>query len=198
MFSLNKKEQNKNHLFLKSKLISLNLFFVDLKIDIPTSVSSYLHNNILFLKKDINQLIFKNKKLFFFKKNNCIFIIINENRKKDFKKLYKHLFLIKIKGLVQKFKLNLNLNGIGFKALIKDTNLILKLGFSHNIIIRIPKNIYILNQNNKLIFYSIDFIFLKQFIHFVKHYKTVEPYKGKGLILNFEKIIRKEGKKSKK
>jgi large subunit ribosomal protein L6 len=198
MFSLNKKEQSKNYLFFKSKVIFLNLFFVDLKIDIPTSISSYLYNNILFLTKDKNQLIFKNKKIFIFKKNNCIFIIINEKRKKNFKKLYKNLFLKKIKGLIQKFKLNLNLNGIGFKALIKNTNLILKLGFSHNILIKIPQNIYILNQNNKLIFYSIDFIFLKQFIHFIKKHKSIEPYKGKGLILNFEQILRKEGKKSKK
>jgi hypothetical protein len=97
MFSLNKKEQSKNYLFFKSKVIFLNLFFVDLKIDIPTSISSYLYNNILFLTKDKNQLIFKNKKIFIFKKNNCIFIIINEKRKKNFKKLYKNLFLKKIK-----------------------------------------------------------------------------------------------------
>ena len=80
----------------------------------------------------------------------------------------------------------------------KNNNLILKLGFSHNIIIPIPDNIEIINQSNKLIFHSIDYIFLNQFVHYIKNYKKPEPYKGKGLLLKNEKIIQKAGKKSKK
>ena len=44
----------------------------------------------------------------------------------------------------------------------------------------------------------IDFIFLTQFVHFIKNHKKPEPYKGKGLLLKNEKILKKEGKKSKK
>jgi len=198
MLKLNKKKTFKNYLFLKSKLINVNLFFVDLEIKIPISISSFVYKDILFLKKETNNCFFKNKKLFIFKKNKRIFIIINENDKRNYKKLYKYLFFFKIKGLLQRFKIILNLNGIGFKSFIKNQKLILKLGYSHIILINIPTNIKILNHNNKLIFYSSNFIFLTQFVHFVKSYKPVEPYKGKGLLLNLEKILRKEGKKSKK
>ena len=99
---------------------------------------------------------------------------------------------------MQGFKINLFLKGIGFKTFIKNNNLILKLGFSHNIIIPIPDNIKIINQSNKLIFNSIDYIFLNQFVYSIKNYKKPEPYKGKGLLLKNEKILKKEGKKSKK
>jgi large subunit ribosomal protein L6 len=58
--------------------------------------------------------------------------------------------------------------------------------------------IKIINQSNNLILSSIDYIFLTQFVHFIKSYKKPEPYKGKGLLLKNEKIIKKEGKKSKK
>jgi ribosomal protein L6P/L9E len=49
-----------------------------------------------------------------------------------------------------------------------------------------------------LIFNSIDFIHLTQFVHYIKNFKKPEPYKGKGLLLKNEKILKKEGKKSKK
>lgn len=198
MLKLNKKKTYKNYFFFKSNLINVNLFFVDLEINIPISISPFVYKDILFLKKETNNCFFKNKKVFIFKKNKRIFIIINENDKRNYKKLYKYLFFFKIKGLLQRFKIILNLNGIGFKSFIKNQKLILKLGYSHIILIDIPTNIKILNQNNKLIFYSSNFIFLTQFVHFVKSYKPVEPYKGKGLLLNLEKILRKEGKKSKK
>lgn len=198
MLNLKKNKPFQNYLFFKSNLVIFNIFFVDLKIDIPVSISSFLYKNKLFLKKDTNICFFQNKKLIILKRKTTIFIIIDEKNKIKFKKLYKQLFFLKLKGLLQKFKLILSLNGIGFKAFLKNQNLILKLGYSHTIVIQIPSTIKILIQNNKLIFYSIDFIFLTQFIHFIKQYKPVEPYKGKGLILNFEQILRKEGKKSKK
>ena len=62
----------------------------------------------------------------------------------------------------------------------------------------IPSQIKITSHGNLLIFSSIDANLLFQFVHFVKNYKTPEPYKGKGLLLKNEKIVYKAGKKSKK
>ena len=106
--------------------------------------------------------------------------------------------MIKIKGITQGYKLKLILKGIGFKSFIEKNNLKLKIGFSHDINIKIPDNIKIIQQSNNLIFSSIDYILLTQFVHFVKNHKKPEPYKGKGLLLKDEKILIKEGKKSKK
>ncbi len=105
---------------------------------------------------------------------------------------------VKLKGLLQGFKSNLILKGIGFKSVIENDHLILKLGFSHNIKISIPKNIKIISKTNNLIFSSIDLILLMQFVHYIRNYKKPEPYKGKGLLLKNEPLFQKEGKKTKK
>jgi large subunit ribosomal protein L6 len=140
--------------------------------------------------------------LFFFIKNDSIMLSFNnlrfKKKKKSFLKLYKSLIKLKIKGILQGFKLNLFFKGLGFKAFIEQNNLILKIGYSHSIIINIPKNIKIINQTNKLIFNCNDWNILTKYVHYIKNFKKPEPYKGKGLLLKNEIIIQKEGKKSKK
>ena len=137
--------------------------------------------------------------LFFFVQKDKLLINFNiQKNKKKIINLYTSLIKTKIKGVLQGFKISLLLKGIGFRSFIENNNLILKLGFSHNIIIVIPSTLKILLQANMIIFYSIDYIFLNQFVHYIKNYKKPEPYKGKGLLLKNEKILQKEGKKSKK
>jgi len=190
----------KNKIFFKSSLGNINIFFIDKTFKIPTNIKIYIQNKTVFFKSSLGLLSLTiNNNLFIFYKNNKLLLIVNlKKNKKSILNLYIKLIKIKIKGILQGFKLNLILKGIGFKSSIENNNLILKLGFSHNISIAIPPNIEIISQANNLIFSSIDFIFLNQFVHFVKNHKKPEPYKGKGLLLKNEKILLKEGKKSKK
>nr|YP_010394886.1 ribosomal protein L6 [Phytophthora plurivora]UXG55750.1 ribosomal protein L6 [Phytophthora plurivora]DAZ89323.1 TPA_asm: ribosomal protein L6 [Phytophthora plurivora] len=194
----NKIIKNKN--FFKSSLGNIQLFFIDKIFIFPNDIKVYNKDKIIFFETSLGLLSLKTiNNLFFFIKKNKLLININiDKNKKSILNLYNKLIKIKIKGISQGFKINLLLKGIGFKSHIENNNLILKLGFSHNIIIPIPKNIEIINQANTLIFSSIDFIFLSQFVHYIKNFKKPEPYKGKGLLLKNEKILQKEGKKSKK
>jgi len=194
------KTQIKNTIFFKSKLGNINIFFIDKIFKIPKNIKITIQDNIIFFKGLLGKLsfIYLDKILFFYKKNKLILIINIQKNKKSILNLYNKLIKIKIKGVIQGFKLNLILKGIGFKSFIENNNLILKLGFSHNIIIKIPPKIKVLSQTNNLIFSSIDFILLTQFVHYVRNYKKPEPYKGKGLLLKNENILKKEGKKSKK
>nr|UQT68351.1 ribosomal protein L6 [Nothophytophthora sp.] len=201
MIQIKKKNiQIKKKIFFKSSLKNIQIFFIDKTFKIPTNIQIQIKNQTIFFKnsKGILSLIFIKNVYFFFKKNELILVINLKKNKKSILNLYNKLVKIKIKGLLQEFKLNLILKGIGFKSFIEKNNLILKLGFSHNISIVIPSNIKIINQTNNLILSSIDFIFLTQFVHFIKNYKKPEPYKGKGILLKNEKILQKEGKKSKK
>lgn len=190
----------KKEILFKSLLGDINIFFLDKKMKIPRNVEIKIENNNIFFKGFLGEssLAFKNEISFFLKKNQLIIIINSQKNKKSILNLYNRLIKIKIKGVLQGYKLNLILKGIGFKSFIENNNLILKLGFSHNIVIPIPNNIKIINQTNNLIFNSIDFIYLTQFVHYIKNFKKPEPYKGKGLLLKNEKIFKKEGKKSKK
>ena len=197
---LKKNIKIKNKIFFKSSLGNINIFFIDKTFKIPKNVKINIENNKIYFEGLLGKLSLNyiNEILFFFKKNQLILILNSQKNKKSILNLYNKLIKLKIKGVLQGFKLNLILKGIGFKAFIENNNLILKLGFSHNITIAIPANIKVISQANNLIFSSIDFIFLTQFVHFIKNHKKPEPYKGKGLLLKNEKILKKEGKKSKK
>lgn len=197
---LKKNIKIKNKIFFKSSLGNINIFFIDKTFKIPKNVKINIENNVIYFEGLLGKLSLTYIKdiLFFFQKNKLILIINSQKNKKSILNLYNKLIKLKIKGVLQGFKLNLILKGIGFKASVENENLVLKLGFSHNITIQIPSNIKVISQVNNLIFSSIDFIFLSQFVHFIKNHKKPEPYKGKGLLLKNEKIIKKEGKKSKK
>lgn len=200
MFKISKtKIEIKKEISFKSYLGNINIFFIDKKIKIPKNVEIKIENNNIFFKGSLGELslTFKDEISFFLKNNQLIIIINSQKNKKSILNLYNKLIKIKIKGVLQGFKLNLILKGIGFKSFIENNNLILKLGFSHNIVIPIPNNIKIINQTNNLIFNSIDFIYLTQFVHYIKNFKKPEPYKGKGLLLKNEKIFKKKVKKVK-
>ena len=201
MFKIKKKNiQIKNKIFLKSPLGDVQLFFIDKIFIFSPQIKIFNKNKTIFFKTALSLLSLKFiDNIYFFRKKNKVLLNFTLNKnKKDLLNLYNTLIKIKIKGVLQGFKTSLFLKGIGFKAFIDKNNLILKLGFSHDIIFPIPTNIKIINQSNKLIFYSTDYIFLNQFVHYIKNYKKPEPYKGKGLLLKNEKILQKEGKKSKK
>ena len=197
---LKQNQKTKNKIFLKSSLGNINIFFIDQIFKIPNDVQIQIYLNTISFKSILGKLFlnFINDILFFQKKNQLIIIVNLQKNKKSILNLYNKLIKLKIKGISQGFKLTLILKGIGFKSFIENNQLSLKLGFSHNILINIPLNIKIINQSNNLIFSSIDYIFLTQFVHFIKSFKKPEPYKGKGLLLKNEKILKKEGKKSKK
>jgi large subunit ribosomal protein L6 len=197
---LKKNIKIKNKIFFKSSLGNIEIFFVDKIFNIPKNIKIDIQNQTVVFKSLLGKLslTFIDKILCFYEKNQLILIIDSQKNKKSILNLYNKLIKIKIKGVLQGFKLNLILKGIGFKAFVENDNLILKLGFSHNIFIKIPSEIKVISQLNNLIFSSIDFISLTQFVHYIRNHKKPEPYKGKGLLLKNENILKKEGKKSKK
>ena len=204
MITFFKKNQKRNQaIFLKSSLGNLNIFNIHEKIKIPKTININLKKNNLNFKGPLGsvELNIMNSLYVFIKKEYILLTFNNiylKRKKKSFLNLYKSLIKLKLKGILQGFKLNLFLKGLGFKAIIENNILTLKLGFSHSITVNIPKKIKIINQTNKLIFSSYDWPFLTKYVYYIKNFKQPEPYKGKGLLLKNEIIILKEGKKSKK
>ncbi len=95
----------------------------------------------------------------------------------------------------------LNLIGVGFRVVIlKTANLTLlhfKLGYSHYVYFKIPKNLEIFClKANKLFILGDSHLFVTQIAALVRSFKMPEPYKGKGIVYTTEKIILKEGKKA--
>ena len=201
MMKLIKKKQNqKENLFLKSSLGNIDIFFIDKIIRTPNNVNIINNAKGLSFQSDLGALFLpiQDNLFIFYKKNKLLLSFDNVENKKSLLNLYIKLIRMKIRGVLQGFKLTLMLKGVGFKAFLEKNSIKLKLGYSHLISIPIPDNINVLNQTNSLIFHSMDYISLTKYVHYIKTFKKPEPYKGKGLLLKNEKVLRKEGKKSKK
>ena len=88
------------------------------------------------------------------------------------------------------------LTGVGLRAALKGETLNLQLGFSHDVIYEIPKGVKIIVEKSTIIKVSgIDKDIVGKVASEIKMFKPVEPYKGKGIKLKGQYVLRKEGKK---
>ena len=90
----------------------------------------------------------------------------------------------------------LELNGVGFRAILKGSILEFQLGFSHNISYKIPEGIKAAVEKSNIVKISgIDKELVGKVSSEIKMLKPVEPYKGKGIKERGQYVLRKEGKK---
>lgn len=101
-----------------------------------------------------------------------------------------------IAGVQAPFVKKLLVEGVGFKWEVQGTNLKLSLGFSHPVIVEIPKGIEVKAEKSELTVTGIDKEAVTLFAMQIRKLKKPEPYKGKGIRYEGEVIRRKEGKKS--
>ena len=98
-------------------------------------------------------------------------------------------------GVAKGYKKELLIEGVGYKAQMKGTDIVLDLGFSHSIIYSIPEGITVEVKNGTSV--SIEGIekqMVGQVAARIRDYSPAEPYKGKGVRYSDEKVRRKEGK----
>lgn len=101
-------------------------------------------------------------------------------------------------GVSQQFELTLNLKGVGYRAAVQGDEIILNLGYSHPVQIKIPKLISVeVIQNTTINLKSCDKELLGLFGANVRAWRKPEPYKGKGILYKNEQILRKAGKSGK-
>lgn len=101
-----------------------------------------------------------------------------------------------IHGVLYGYKKILKLVGVGYKAHIDNTTLVLKLGYSHEIYYEIPKDIQIVcTKPTEILIFGISKEYVNQISNDIRSFKKPDSYKGKGLLFENEKLILKEGKK---
>jgi large subunit ribosomal protein L6 len=101
-----------------------------------------------------------------------------------------------VKGAAEGYTKNLELSGVGYKAALQGSELVLNLGFSHDIRYKVPAGIKIATPKPTEISISgADAQQVGQVAAEIRAMKRPEPYKGKGVMYVGEKIRRKEGKK---
>jgi large subunit ribosomal protein L6 len=155
-----------------------NIFKI--KILIPSDVSLYLKNNILFIKGS----------------KGIISLNITFLQKKNYFSFFR-LFQKAIIGVSLSFVVQLLFKGVGFRVESLNKNFIkLKLGFSHFINVKIPKNIIVFSpKKTLLVLKSYNEQYLKEFCQKIVSLKYPDSFKGKGILYKNQIIFLKEGKK---
>ncbi len=101
-----------------------------------------------------------------------------------------------IKGSQESFVKKLIIEGIGFKAEVKGQEVVLSLGFSHLVKVKIPEGLTVKSEKGILSVSGSHIEMVGQFAARVRALKKPEPYKGKGIRYEDEVIRRKQGKKT--
>ena len=100
-----------------------------------------------------------------------------------------------VEGVEKGFSKELEVNGVGYRAEKKGNQLVMRLGFSHEVIMdEIPGITVEVPSPNKIIIHGIDKQVVGQFAAEVRGKRPPEPYKGKGIKYTTEVIRRKVGK----
>lgn len=101
-----------------------------------------------------------------------------------------------VTGVSEGFKKKLDITGVGYRAALQGKDLVLQLGFSHEVRYPVPEGIKIETPTQTEILISgSDRQKVGQVAAEIRSYRPPEPYKGKGVRYSDEFIIRKEGKK---
>lgn len=113
--------------------------------------------------------------------------------------LYRSLVANMVTGVTEGFRKDLELVGVGYRAAVTGQEIDLALGYSHNIILQLPKEIKASataekGKNPTITLESIDKQLLGQVAAKLRSLRKPEPYKGKGVRYKDEEVRRKAGK----
>lgn len=104
-----------------------------------------------------------------------------------------------IEGVLNEYKRELEINGVGYRAQKKGNNLVMNLGYSHPVEMEAPEGItYDVPNPNQIIVRGIDKELVGQTAAVIRTKRPPEVYRGKGIKYAEEHIRRKEGKAGKK
>lgn len=99
-------------------------------------------------------------------------------------------------GVSEGFTKVLEIEGVGYRAEVRGTSIVLNVGYSHPVELKMPEGITATVEKGVITLTGIDKEILGQYAADVRGVRPPEPYKGKGIHYRGEYIIRKQGKKA--
>jgi large subunit ribosomal protein L6 len=100
-------------------------------------------------------------------------------------------------GVSKGFSKKLEINGVGYRVAMQGADLKFNLGFSHDVIYKLPQGVSAAIEQNTITISGIDKQQVGQVAAEIRSLKKPEPYKGKGIKYAGERILRKSGKSGK-
>lgn len=121
----------------------------------------------------------------------------NERHNRSKHGLMRTLIRNMVTGVSQGFEKKLEINGVGYRVTLQGTDLKFNLGFSHEVVYKVPAGITVSVEQNIISISGIDKQQVGQVAAEIRALKKPEPYKGKGIKYVEEHLIRKSGKSGK-
>ncbi len=162
-------------------------------------VSASFDGNIINVKGKRGESSFRFSDQVFVKLEDNKIIVTPSNETLDARKLWgttKALINNMVIGVSDGFIVKLEIRGVGYRASIQGKNLVLQLGFSHDVIFPIPEGVAIVcPDQTHIVVEGTDKQVVGQVAAKIRGFKKPEPYKGKGIRYENERVIEKSGKK---
>lgn len=173
-----------------------------LPITIPKGVEVKLANNVISVKGPKGSLNQSFDPVIHIKVGEGMITFNRESNEKRIRAkhgLYRALVNNMIKGVVEGFKIQQELVGVGYKAVATGQKLDLTLGFSHHILFELPAEVKVGTAQEKgknpiITLESVDKQLIGQVAAKIRSLRKPEPYKGKGIKFVDEVLRRKAGK----
>jgi large subunit ribosomal protein L6 len=109
--------------------------------------------------------------------------------------LYRSLIHNMVEGVSKGYEKTLEIQGVGYKAVLKGKDLELTLGYSHSILVKAPENVaFTLEGTSRVKVSGPDKHMVGQMAARIRSFKKPEPYKGKGVRYAGEQVRKKAGK----
>ncbi|WP_185876634.1 50S ribosomal protein L6 [Blattabacterium cuenoti] len=171
-------------------------------IFIPDNVKIKIFDNEISIKGNLGSLsqrISRNLELSLRNKKLIITRNQEDKKSKSLHGLYRVIIQNMIIGVTTGFMKELELVGVGYRASYKENILDLNLGYSHNIMVQIPEDIFLeikseKGKNTVLILKSYNKQLLGIIAAKIRSFRIPEPYKGKGIRYLKEEVRKKVGK----
>lgn len=170
-------------------------------INIPAGVEIKLDNGVITVKGPKGTLTREVHPNMTVNIEDGVITVTRPNDEKENRALHgltRTLIANMVEGVTDGFKKELEVNGVGYRVQKQGKNLVMNLGYSHQVIVSETDEIKIeVPAPNKIIILGIDKQKVGQFAAEVRSKRPPEPYKGKGIKYVDEHIRRKEGKAGK-
>lgn len=168
-------------------------------ITIPQGVTVQIEdNNVVTVKGPKGQLTRPLSKDMVIEQEGNVIHVKRPSDEKEHRSLHgltRTLLANMVDGVTKGFSRTLEIAGVGYRAAKSGTKLNLTLGFSHPVEVNPPQGITIdVPAPNKIIVSGIDKELVGAIAANIRNYREPEPYKGKGVKYEGEKILRKAGK----
>lgn len=170
-------------------------------IDVPSGVEVKLDGSVITVKGPKGTLTRELHKDMIVEIDASVINVSRPSEKKEHKSLHgltRTLVSNMVEGVTNGFKKELEINGVGYRAAKQGTDLVMNLGYSHQVIMPEIEGISVeVPAPNKVIVSGPDKQVVGQFAAKVREKRPPEPYKGKGIRYVGEFVQRKEGKAGK-